>query len=185
MFKFPGQPKATDIDLEDAATLGLRLPMDASQLPRLLNLRIEKASQCGCQRCGDLLDNLHNKTRLMEKAHKVEAPALTFWLHIDSDVHAAHLESEKKVQMTAQELTSHDEFIDVLVSAEKDWQQSQRNNCTSSNSHDTDLFWTMHYADVKKHVAELRNFESENLQKLRDAVLVKADSENSASALPG
>jgi hypothetical protein len=169
MIKFPRQSNASDISIEDAAALGLRFPLDASQLPRLLNLRIEKASQCGCQRCGDLLEKLHTKTKLLETAHKAESPGLTFWLLNNKDSHSTHFDMQKKVQLSAEDLASHDELIDVLVSAEHDWQQSQRNNCTSTNI-DTDTFWKMHYQDVKNHITELRLFEIEKLKNLTDTV---------------
>ncbi len=174
MFPFTDNTKESEEDFEYAAQLGLRYPLDASQLPRLFNLRLAKAKECECERCEDLLDNLHQKSKLLETAHSAESPALTFWTHVQKEGnHPAHFEAEldKKIRLTPKELTCHDEFIDTLVEVEHNWQRSQRNtDCTSD---DTDDFWMRHYKDLKGNVAELRQSESESIEELRKAALEK------------
>ncbi len=177
MFKFKEETQESLEDLDYAAQLGLRYPLDASQLPRLYNLRLAKANECECERCGDLLDNLHKKTKMLETAHNAETPGLTFWTHVQKEgTPPAHFEAEldKKIRLTPRELTCHDEFIDTLVEVEHNWQRSQRNtNCTSD---DTDAFWMRHYKDLKGNIAELRQSESESIEELRKVAIEKLES---------
>lgn len=179
MFKFKEESQEIIDELDYAAQLGLRYPLDASQLPRLYNLRLAKAKECECDRCGDLLDNLHKKTKLLETAHNAETPALTFWTHVQKEGAApAHFEAEleKKLRLSPKELTRQDEFIDTLVEVEHNWQRSQHNNtCTSD---DTDDFWLRHYKDLKGSIAQLRQFESESIEELREAALEKLESKH-------
>lgn len=178
MFKFKEESQETLEDLDYAAELGLRYPLDASQLPRLYNLRLAKAQDCECDRCGDLLDNLHKKTKLLETAHNAETPALAFWTHLQREgTPPAHFEAEleKKLKLSTKELTRHDEFIDTLVEVEHNWQRSQHNNtCTSD---DTDDFWMRHYKDLKVSITQLRQFESESIEELREAALEEFESQ--------
>ncbi len=137
-------------------------------------MRVAKASDCECDRCGDLLDNLHNKTKLLETAHNAETPSLSFWTHVQKEgAPPAHFEAEldKKMKLSPKELTQHDEFLDTLVEVEHNWQRSQRNNCTSD---DTDNFWMRHYTDIKGQIAELRRFEDSSLEELRNSTLKSA-----------
>jgi hypothetical protein len=168
MFKFKEEAPESLEDLDYAAQLGLRYPLDASQLPRLFNLRLAKAKECECDRCGDLLDNLHKKTKLLETAHSAETPGLKFWTHIQKEgAPPAHFEAEldKKLKLSQRELACHDEFIDTLVEVEHNWQRSQCNSACTSD--DTDQFWLRHYKDLKGIIAELRRSESESLEELR------------------
>lgn len=172
MFPFKTETKESERDFEYAAELGLRYPLDASQLPRLYNLRLAKAKECECERCDDLLDNLHKKTKLLETAHSAESPGLTFWTHVQKEGSPpAHFETEldKKIRLSPKELTCHDEFIDTLVEVEHNWQRSQRN--TSCTSDDTDAFWMRHYKELKNHIAELRQYEGECIEELRKTAL--------------
>ena len=150
--------------------------LDAGQLPRLVNLRIDKARECACQRCGDLLDNLKTKTNLLEHNHKAEAPGLTFWNSSHKEGSPAHFETklEKKISLTPKELTHHDEFIDSLLEVEHAWQRSQRNTCTNQ---DNDDFWMKHYQELKTVIAEQRKFATDSLDELRNEILQKEESE--------
>ncbi len=154
-----------------SALNGLRYPLDASQLPRLLNLRMTKAQECGCTRCDNLLDNLHSKTRILEEAHDAEGSGIAFWIQISKEggtVKHFECEIEKKLKLTPGEMTRHDEFIDSLVEVEHDWQRSQRATCTAE---DTDHFWMQHYQDIKKSIAERTDLGDESLEELREIVM--------------
>jgi hypothetical protein len=177
MFPFKAPTIESEEDFQYAAELGLRYPLDASQLPRLFNLRLAKAKECECERCGDLLDNFHKKTKLLETAHSAETPGLTFWTHVQKEgAPPAHFEAEldKKIRLTPKELTCHDEFIDTLVEVEHNWQRSQGNStCTSD---DTDAFWMRHYNDLKGNIAAQRSLEGESIQELREEAMKSIES---------
>lgn len=149
--------------------------LDAGQLPRLVNLRIDNAKECACQRCGDLLDNLKTKTKLLEHYHEAEGSGLSFWKSSHKDGNPPHFESQldKKINLTPKELTRHDDFIDSLVEVEHAWQRSQRNTCTNQ---DNDDFWMKHYQELKRVIAEQRQYATESLDELRDEVLSKEES---------
>lgn len=154
-----------------------RLSSITSQLPRLVRMRIDNAKECACERCGDLLDNLHMKTKLLEQHHQAELPALSFWTHSHKDGGSPHFEMQldNKLKLTPSELTRHDEFIDTLLEVEHNWQRSQRNTCSND---DTDRFWMNHYLQLKNMIAEQRERDEESLDDLRSAVLQISESES-------
>ncbi len=178
MFPQPKHLGKSEEELEHAAQLGLRYPLDADQLPRLYNLRLARANDCKCERCGDLLENLHTKTKLLEIAHSAESPGLAFWTQVPPEGTPAHFETAlgKKMKLTPKELTRHDEFLDTLVEVEHNWQRSQSSACLSD---DTDNFWLNHYAEMARHIEELRRFDEESLEKMRSAALKKMESTES------
>lgn len=157
-----------------------KLTLDSSQLPRLVNLRIDSAKQCDCDRCGDLLDKLQNKTKILEHNHKAEGPALTYWTLVHKDGNPLHFENQldQKMKLTPKELTRHDEFIDSLVEVEHAWQRSQRSACVNE---DNDDYWMKHYVELKKNVAEQRKYDCESLDELRSEVLQNEESPSSAT----
>ncbi len=154
----------------------LRFSSITSQLPRLLRMRMDKARECACERCGDLLDNLHVKTKLLEQHHKAELPALSFWTRFHKDGGSPHFEMQldNKLKLTPSELTRHDEFIDTLLEVEHNWQRSQRNTCSND---DTDRFWMNHYLELKNMIAEQRERDEESLEDLRSAVMERLEAE--------
>lgn len=169
---FPFLKRKSDEELEYAAQMGLRYPLDTSQLPRLYNLRLAKASECKCERCDDLLDNLRNRSKLLEAAHNAETPSRSLWTHVQREgTPPAQFDEEldRKMKLSPKELTQHDEFLDTLVEVENNWQRSQDNNCTSD-----DTFWMCHYNDIKGQIAELRRFEDTSLEELRNSALKSA-----------
>lgn len=170
MFPFTDETMESQRNLGALEELGIQCPLDASQLPRLLNLRVAKARDCACIRCDDLLEKLHHKTRLLEVAHQAEAPGVAFWMQIAKDGNIKHFECEidKKLKLTPSELTRHDEFLDTLVEVEHDWQRSQRATCTGD---DSDRFWLQHYQDIKDSIAAQRDYMQESLDELREAVV--------------
>lgn len=174
MFPFSNSEKKPEDELEYAAQLGLRFPLDAEQLPRLYNMRLAKAADCNCERCGDLLDNLHKKTKLLEIAHDAESPGLAFWRQLPKNGEPGHFESDlaKKLKLTPKELTRHDDFLDTLVEVEHNWQRSQNSACVSD---DTDNFWLKHYAELADHLKELPQ-DGQSIQEIRSATLKKMDS---------
>lgn len=142
-----------------------------SQLPRLIRMRVEKAKECACERCGNLLDNLHKKTKMLDRHHEAEIPALFYWTHFHKDGHTSHFEQdlERKMRLTPAELTRHDEFIDSLIEVEHNWQRSQRNTCQNE---DNDRFWMNHYMKLKELINEQNKDDSESsFEELREAVL--------------
>ena len=142
----------------------------SSQLPRLLQQRIASAEECACKRCGDLLDNLHKKTKLLENHHMREMPALIYWTQSHKDASSPHFECQldNKMKLSPADLTHPDEFIDSLIEVEHSWQRSQSNACFSE---DNDRFWMSHYLKLKEAVEAQRNLENESLAELRESAL--------------
>lgn len=144
----------------------------AGRLSKLLQMRQERALECDCGHCADLLELLRNKTNMLERYHQGEQPGLVFWTQSKNEGgHPSHFESQldKKLRLTPAELTHHDEFIDSLVEVEHNWQRSQRNTCVSD---DTDNFWMNHYAQLKDLISKQREQEEseESLEVLRNSI---------------
>jgi len=176
MFGFSTKNKESEAE-SNATTGDEKKVLDAGQLPRLVNLRIDNAKECPCQRCGDLLDNLKTKSKLLEHYHEAEGSGLSFWKSSHKDGNPPHFESQldKKISLTTKDLIHHDDFIDSLVEVEHAWQRSQRNTCTNQ---DNDDFWMKHYQELKKSVAEQRKYATESLEELRDEVMKREESEH-------
>lgn len=139
--------------LDADAKSGDPVPLTGKMLPRLINMRMEKANQCSCDRCTDLLSEFHKNRARLTHEHQGEQWALRFWT--DSlpvrglnDPYAINVREHAQSVL---EVALLEEIVDSLLAAEKKWQQGQSENCLDD---DTDENWLRHYRIVQQEARE-------------------------------
>lgn len=142
-------------EIDAASDAGNPVPLNGKMLPRLINMRIEKANQCSCDRCTDLLSEVHKNRARLTQEHQGEQWALRFWTDTLpvrglNDPYAINV--REKAQSVL-EVSLLEEIVDSLLAAERKWQQGQAENCLDD---DTDENWMRHYRIVQKEAREAR-----------------------------
>lgn len=132
-------------------------PPEGTNLARLLDMRLENADDCGCDRCTDLITKIHlNGTQLIRE-HTNEQWGLQFWTknlpekYVDE--HYGFHPQGDILERTAENLMHHEKLIDSLIEAEHQWRDSVSGNC---NSQDNDEHWINHYKEAKSQCARAR-----------------------------
>jgi hypothetical protein len=131
------------------------VPLNGKMLPRLINMRIERANQCSCDRCTDLLSVFHKNRARLNHEHQGEQWALRFWTDTLpvrglNDPYAINVREHAQSVL---EVALLEEIVDSLTAAEKKWQQGQSESCLDD---DTDENWLRHYMIIKQQAKETR-----------------------------
>lgn len=122
------------------------IKLDGSELARLINMRVEHAQECSCERCEDLISKIHAEEPLANRQHRSESRGLKFWTLLPESAYAPHPYGSDLVRQTSDNLDQHTLLVDTLIEAEQAWKRSENAECASS---DTDDFWSKHYKSVR------------------------------------
>jgi hypothetical protein len=141
--------------------------LNGTMLARLINMRIERANHCSCERCEDLLSNIHNNCSSLAREHNNELWGLKFWSGSatqDGKPPTFGYVTEDAAQRLRRGATEHhDGFVDSLMAAEREWQRAQTSVCSHEDSDD---YWIKQYDQVKRHNEELRRKLDQEEQEL-------------------
>ncbi len=134
-------------------------PLNGKMLPRLINMRLERARNCNCVRCDDLLSAFHKNRARLTREHNSEQWALRFWT--DSLQHQQlsdpYAVSVREHAHAALEIALLEEIVDSLLSAEKKWQSAQSDNCLDD---DTDQNWIRHFLITQEEIKKAQELQS-------------------------
>lgn len=126
---------------------------EIDQVTRLTDMRQQRANDCGCQRCTDLLSKLHNNGSALLDEHNLEQWGLKFWSNpVDSNMANSYNQDKVLATNVIDALKHNEKYADHLLASEQEWQESNSAKCADQ---DNDSYWSSHFRDVKKACGKL------------------------------
>ena len=147
MFKMSGILHPSNEETHEQETVAL----DGSNLARLINMRAERARDCSCDRCNNLISRIHMNGAFVAREHNNEQWGLKFWKKLPNEVvNPSHSPSFDPSGLLHED---HDRAVDSLIAAEHEWQQAQSSSCAHE---DSDNYWLREYAEAKRYCEQVR-----------------------------
>jgi hypothetical protein len=120
---------------------------EKDQVARLTGMRKQRADDCGCQRCTDLLSKLHNNGATLSEEHNLEQWGLKFWSKPgEGNTDNSYAQDKVLATHVINAIKHNEKYVDHLLASEQEWQQSNSAKCADQ---DNDSYWSAHYRDVK------------------------------------